>query len=498
MALKLNILSNYLGSAWVALVSFIFVPGYIKLLGMESYSVICLFTVLQVGLNIVSYTMSPLLNRELALYTSKARDSITSGNLVRSIEIITALISFIFFLLVLISSDYLASNWLNIESLPKDIVSETITLGSILIIMRIFESLYNSALIGLQKQVHLNIILFIGYAIKNIGVFAALHISPTLRCFCIWQISSYFIMLLTEAIIIYKSISASILKSRFSPKELINIKTFASTSFLNGFIYLLSSQLDKFILPKFIPLRYFGYFSVSYSVVMVVNMFITPLTQAFIPRIITLKTQCNESEASNKFHQCAQLISIFSTTAILSLYFFGNHLLYFWNNDIDLTNNLFPIVKLLSIGMLFNALINLPGNLPIIDGNMRVSAQVNFGTMMFTLLIGIFLIKNYQIDGAIMNYIIVSIIPFLLFKQFFKKTFSLETHNWLFNDVLIPFSTLFILFIGSNYLLDLSIFSTKNIIIIVSNAIIICILGLLSCKNINIKDIFNKPVNNNE
>jgi len=47
MSVKKNIIANYLGNAWAALMGFAFVPIYIKYLGPEAYGLVGLFVVLQ-------------------------------------------------------------------------------------------------------------------------------------------------------------------------------------------------------------------------------------------------------------------------------------------------------------------------------------------------------------------------------------------------------------------------------------------------------------------
>jgi O-antigen/teichoic acid export membrane protein len=45
--LKRNLIANYLGQGWTALVGLAFIPLYIKYLGIEAYGLIGLFGVIQ-------------------------------------------------------------------------------------------------------------------------------------------------------------------------------------------------------------------------------------------------------------------------------------------------------------------------------------------------------------------------------------------------------------------------------------------------------------------
>lgn len=47
MAFKRNLIANYLGQSWTALMGLAFIPLYIKYLGIEAYGLIGLFALLQ-------------------------------------------------------------------------------------------------------------------------------------------------------------------------------------------------------------------------------------------------------------------------------------------------------------------------------------------------------------------------------------------------------------------------------------------------------------------
>ena len=88
MALKRNLLANYLGQAWAALMGLAFVPLYIKYLGIEAYGLIGLFAVLQAWLSLLDMGMTPTLGREMARFTGGIHSNESIRDLLRSIEII--------------------------------------------------------------------------------------------------------------------------------------------------------------------------------------------------------------------------------------------------------------------------------------------------------------------------------------------------------------------------------------------------------------------------
>jgi hypothetical protein len=69
MALKRNLIANYLGQGWLFIMSLAFISIYIKNLGFEAYGLISLFTVLQAWLTLLDMGMTPTLERETARFT---------------------------------------------------------------------------------------------------------------------------------------------------------------------------------------------------------------------------------------------------------------------------------------------------------------------------------------------------------------------------------------------------------------------------------------------
>ena len=82
-----NLVASYAGQIWVALISVLFIPVYVSLLGLESYGIIGFYAFLQASLVILDLGLRTALSRETVRYFSgqnleKYRD------LVRSIELI--------------------------------------------------------------------------------------------------------------------------------------------------------------------------------------------------------------------------------------------------------------------------------------------------------------------------------------------------------------------------------------------------------------------------
>ena len=156
MSLKRNIIANYFGQGWAAVMGLAFVPLYIEYLGMEAYGLIGLFSVLQAWLAMLDMGMTPTLNREMARFTAGSHSPQSIHNLLRSLETIAVFIAAAIFLAVWSASAYFAADWLKAEKLPVATVSQALAIMGLVVALRFLESIYRGSLCGLQQQVWYN------------------------------------------------------------------------------------------------------------------------------------------------------------------------------------------------------------------------------------------------------------------------------------------------------------------------------------------------------
>ena len=188
MSLKRNVVANYLGQAWVALMALAFVPVYIGFLGMEAFGLIGLFAVIQTWLTLLDMGMTPTLTREMARYEAGEHSVQSVADLLRTLELLcvgfAALIGGGLFL----SAGWLAHQWLRAEGLTPEAIESAIRVAAIVVALRFVESLYRGAIYGLQRQVWFNVVNAGVSTARSVGMIAVLvWVAPTIEAFLIWQ-----------------------------------------------------------------------------------------------------------------------------------------------------------------------------------------------------------------------------------------------------------------------------------------------------------------------
>lgn len=142
MSLKKNILANYLGQGWVALMSLAFVPLYIERLGFEAFGLVGFFALLQGIFRLIDMGMSTALNREMARYSGGATTIGVARDLVRTIEIITFTLAILVFSSVWVFAELFGRDWFNKTNLNYAVIIVAVkVMGAITALTRLMVAL---------------------------------------------------------------------------------------------------------------------------------------------------------------------------------------------------------------------------------------------------------------------------------------------------------------------------------------------------------------------
>src|SRR5438093_2393132 len=84
--LRRNIIANFAGQGWSALIGLAFVPLYIRLLGIEAYGLIGVYAMLLGAFQILDFGLSTTMNREMARYSALTEQKGEVRDLVITLE----------------------------------------------------------------------------------------------------------------------------------------------------------------------------------------------------------------------------------------------------------------------------------------------------------------------------------------------------------------------------------------------------------------------------
>ena len=482
LSVKSNIIANYIGQATIGILSFIFVPIYIKYLGVEAYGLVGMFAVLQIALNIFDAGIVPLLSREMSCFTGKERTLQYSRNLLRTMEILCICLGVIFSVVLYSVSDFLSTNWFNAENIASPLISEAIKIAVIVISLRALEDIYKGTLIGLQKQISLNVICVSGAILRSVGVIYVLkYIEASLRIFYFWQLFSSIITVIGLIYCSYKELDGMPGKAQFSLNILKSNLKFSIGSIIHSMILFFHNQSDKIIISKFFSLSEVGYYTLASNVANVLLMIATPLTQAFYPKILTLISEKKDSEASEKFHCCGQFLVLLCGISALTLVFYGNVILGYWLQDMELALKAMPYLRVLAISIFFTAINSIIVYLPYISGQPIINAKISSLSLIFILIATLPLTNQFGCIGTSYGNLIQNLVIFLFFPIAFNCCMKQEQKRWFFKDFLIPFIFMIILFSISSNIFIVKTNNLESVFKTVAISISIFLLTITQC-----------------
>lgn len=153
-----NIFANFAGKVWSGIFSLAFVPVYIKLMGVEVYGLIGIFLSLGALFALLDMGLNATLNRELSRLSMAENSAQESRNLVRTFEVVYWGVGILIGIAVIILAPLLAKYWINSTSISSETIEHALLIMGILLASQWPGSIYSGGLMGLQRQVVLNVI----------------------------------------------------------------------------------------------------------------------------------------------------------------------------------------------------------------------------------------------------------------------------------------------------------------------------------------------------
>lgn len=434
-----RLIINYLGQGWTALINIVFVPIYIAYLGVEAYGIVGLYVVLQGIASLLGGGMVPALGRNMARYAGGAVSAQSLRDLLRSAETLALGIGVGIAIFLWLASDWLADHWLRVDTLPREAVSQAITVMGITVACRFAEAVYASSLVGLQRQILLNITTAVAGTVRAVGVLAVLAwYSPTVEAFFSWHGIVAVVSLVVFARITYAVLPRAERPGRFSMATIREVMPFAGGMFTLAVIGLLHTQGDKLLLSRLLPLSEYGLYTFAAVVAQALLLLMVPVAQSWFPRLVELQSRRDQAGLRRAFHACAQVQTVVTASLGLVLAAFSTEVITIWTRNPELQ----PAAKLVSIlvlGNIFQAFVQVPTLLQIAHGFTRLlmRLQMSLIVVMFPALY--IAATTVGPVGAAAVWMTSNVFYFLVCTPFlFRDTLTGDKWRWYRDDIALP------------------------------------------------------------
>jgi O-antigen/teichoic acid export membrane protein len=435
-----NIVANYIGRTWIAILSILFIPIYLKFMGIEAYGLVGFYMVLSNVLGILDLGIGSTMNRELARLSTIEGSAGAQRDVVRTLEIIYWGIAIFAGGLVIVLAPYITSSWINAQTLDPALVLKSVQLMGIALALQFPQSLYQGGLMGLQRQVLVNAILILTGTLRSAGVILVLWlVSPTIEAFLAWQVIVGIVGCVIFIIAMWCSLPKYEEHPRFRSQIIYSVWKYAAAISANAIIGVVLTQIDKVILLKMLTLKMFGYYSIAATVASVIWMIIIPFNTAVFPRFVQLHEMKKRLELRELFHRSSQLLSVLLFPVCALLIVFSREILLLWVHDPSVIENCHLIVSLLVFGTMLNGIASIPSYSATAFGWPQLITYTNIIQAIFIIPLIVALVSRFQGIGAAIAYILLNC-TFIIFMVpiYFHRYLKAEMKWWYLHDVAVP------------------------------------------------------------
>ncbi|MBY0529296.1 MAG: oligosaccharide flippase family protein [Rhabdochlamydiaceae bacterium] len=446
-SVKKNLAANLLGKIWVILVSAIFTPIYIKLIGIEAYGIVGIYTALTMIFSLLDLGLQPTVNRELARLSADPHlFEKHSGNVIRTLEWVYWPMAIAIGAIVFFVAPFISNEWVHAKDLAPETIKQAIYCIGLALAFQWPMSLYHGSLMGLQRHVILNVI-FVGIStLKGIGmIFVLMYVSPTIQAFFIWQISLNALQTGLMAFVVWKNLPQSSHWPRFDMQILNHLKGFALGITSTGALTIMLSQIDKVILSKMLSLEMFSYYALASMLAATLSYVSGGVLTTYYPQFskqVAMHDCGNPQQGqilSHIYHNACQVLSIIIIPMALMAVFFSWELLYVWTQNEEISNYTYLTMSLLTLASLLNGLIVLPYAMQLAHGWTKLNVYQNAAglvVMVPLMIAGVFYLGGVgaALTGVVVNLGVMAISIFFMHKKILVQ----ERRKWITHDVLYP------------------------------------------------------------
>lgn len=421
--------------------SLLFIPFYIRLLGMEAFGLVGFMLAMQMLALLLDLGMGGVLNRELARRSQDASARASRAHLVRTFEWVlwpvTALVALAFWM----AAEPLATHWLQTGSLGREETAGAVAVMGLAVALNLPCSFYGSGLSGLERQPRMNAINAACATLRNAGVLPVLYwVSPSIGAFMAWFALIGALQALLLAASLWRLLSGSATRPRFRMDELRSAGRFAGGMMVISGISIALAQVDRLVLSATWPLAELGYFSLCNSIAAGLGRMIQPMFNAIYPRFSRLVAEGEEERLRQLYHLATQSLCVVMAAVALVLMFFARDVVFLWTGDADTAGKVVLPIILLLAGTVCYGLMYMPHALQFAHGWTRLAVLSHVVALVLGIPFSFWAVGQHGFVGASVLWLLFNL-GFVLVSVplMHRRLLPGEMGTWYLRDVLPPF-----------------------------------------------------------
>lgn len=436
MALKTNIIANYLGTGYNLLIGIIILPLYLGYMGAEAYGMVGFFTLMQVWLNILDLGLSQTLNRQAASASVSGYQHFVS--VLRSFELIFCVLAIITISVVFLASSWMATNWFQADVLTASDIRHALQIMGVIIALRWQTALYRSGILGFEYHVWNNLVSTAYASFRFIGsLMLVAFVSNDILHFFYYQLLLAIIEFIVLRFKLYRILPTNLdWRWQFDLPAVRKVAPFALGVAYSAALWVAVTQLDKLVLSTLLPLEQFGYFSLVTVICSGLLHITFPVSVVIQPRLTALVSQGKTAEMQLLYRRATRFVAGISGAAVVVMVVYAEPLLFAWTGDLNAARWGAPVLIGFALGNAMLTLGTFQYFLQFAYGRMRLHVVGSTIAAVLQVPIIFYAAVNYGATGAGIAWFSFRSLFFLIWPPIVHHRFAPGLHwRWLLSDI---------------------------------------------------------------
>jgi O-antigen/teichoic acid export membrane protein len=430
-----QLIANGIGRVWGFLSNFVFVPLYLRILGIDNFGVIALFIAVGGIVAFLDLGLSPTMARELHDQKRGVQQKI---NLLFSYEMAyLAIVGFVV-LAALVAPSGAFSLLLAEHDLSRPEVASSVRLVFVCAAALMLFNFYIAGLMGVEEQVRGNLVIVAAGVVRSAVVIVPLWFYPLPFTYLAWQLVFLVVFAVVARVLLYKAVDRqrAFPARQFSRGLITENLSFTGSMFLVALISAVIAQMDKLFIGRIEGMASLAEYSLASTFAQLLVFVISPVTITLLPRLVRNVTSGDAEGARRLFFFAHKLVAALVCAAVGVLVFFGPTLIGIWTSGKLDTASIATYFTPLAIAYALLALQTIPHSIAV--ANKDLSGILLYGGVGAALTLPAYwlLITRMGIPGAAVTWLCLQVCLYPLYVRWVNRRFiGMESLWW---NLLVP------------------------------------------------------------
>lgn len=441
------------GQAAAAVIGLVTVPIYLAWLGREGYGVIAFFTSLQALAIILDLGFGIAGNREISRHAA-AGDFSSARNLIRTLELVSAVTALVVWTGVSLAADWIAIAWIRSQHISPIAIHGALVISAGNIALRFPIGLYSGILRGLERQVALNVIASsVSVARACATVLILVFVSQDIVVFCAIQLAFSVFEMGLVGVVVWRSVGdVAGTPARLDMQILRDIWRFAfSIAGASVFAGVLK-QLDKVVISKLLTIDQLGFYATASTAGLAIAKVYQPIQAAVFPRFTKMIANGEKAVLERALREATHVVAFVGSAVASVIMYNARDILALWTRSPELADSAASTLAIMALAMMFNVMVSMPYTIALAAGMGWMPLYTNaVGAVLLAPMVYLFVLKLGMPGGAL-AWAVFNLGYYAVFPQVvFRKVELACGWRWVVGDTL-PFIAGGVLIFGAAHM----------------------------------------------